>query len=41
VRIGNSDAPETIHDFGGFLMLAAHGAGTLSLDHLWAKRRNA
>jgi putative oxidoreductase len=26
---------------GGFLMLAAHGAGTLSLDHLWAKRRNA
>ncbi|MGN6328474.1 MAG: DoxX family protein [Rhodanobacter sp.] len=26
---------------GGFLMLAAHGAGTLSLDHLWNKRRNA
>jgi putative oxidoreductase len=26
---------------GGFLMLAAHGAGTLSLDHLWTKRRNA
>lgn len=26
---------------GGFLMLAAHGAGTLSLNHLWAKRRNA
>jgi putative oxidoreductase len=26
---------------GGFLMLAANGAGTLSLDHLWTKRRNA
>lgn len=26
---------------GGFLMLVAHGAGTLSLDHLWVKRRNA
>jgi putative oxidoreductase len=26
---------------GGFLMLAAHGAGTLSLDHLWNKRRHA
>jgi putative oxidoreductase len=26
---------------GGFLMLAAQGAGTLSLDHLWSKRRNA
>jgi len=26
---------------GGFLILAAHGAGTLSLDHLWNKRRNA
>lgn len=26
---------------GGFLMLAAHGAGTLSLDHVWSKRRNA
>jgi putative oxidoreductase len=26
---------------GGFLMVAAHGAGTLSLDHLWSKRRNA
>jgi len=26
---------------GGFLMLAAHGAGTLSIDHLWNKRRNA
>ena len=26
---------------GGFLMLAAHGAGMLSLDYLWAKRRNA
>lgn len=26
---------------GGFLMLAAHGAGTLSLDHLLNKRRNA
>lgn len=26
---------------GGFLMLAAYGAGTLSLDHLWNKRRNA
>lgn len=26
---------------GGFLMLAAHGAGTLSLDHAWAKRRKA
>lgn len=26
---------------GGFLMLAANGAGTLSLDHLWNKRRNA
>ena len=26
---------------GGFLMLAAHGAGTLSLDHLWNKRRKA
>ena len=26
---------------GGFLMLAAHGAGTLSVDHAWARRRNA
>jgi putative oxidoreductase len=26
---------------GGFLMLAAHGAGAFSLDHLWTKRRNA
>jgi len=26
---------------GGFLMLAAHGAGALSLDHLWNKRRSA
>ena len=26
---------------GGFLMLAAHGAGMLSLDHAWNKRRNA
>ena len=26
---------------GGFLTLAAHGAGTLSLDHLWNKRRSA
>jgi putative oxidoreductase len=26
---------------GGFLLLAAHGAGTLSLDHAWAKRRRA
>jgi putative oxidoreductase len=26
---------------GGFLILAAHGAGTLSLDHVWNKRRNA
>ena len=26
---------------GGFLMLAAHGAGTLSLDHALGKRRNA
>ena len=26
---------------GGFLMLAAQGAGALSLDHLWARRRNA
>jgi putative oxidoreductase len=26
---------------GGFLMLVAHGAGTLSLDHVWNKRRNA
>lgn len=26
---------------GGFLMLAAHGAGALSLDHAWAMRRNA
>jgi putative oxidoreductase len=26
---------------GGFLTLAAHGAGRLSLDHLWNKRRNA
>ena len=26
---------------GGFLMLAAQGAGTLSLDHVLAKRRNA
>ena len=25
---------------GGFLTLAAHGAGTLSLDHVWNKRRN-
>ena len=26
---------------GGFLMLAAHGAGTFSLDHALGKRRNA
>jgi len=26
---------------GGFLVLAAHGAGTLSLDHLWNQRRKA
>jgi putative oxidoreductase len=26
---------------GGFVMLAAHGAGTLSLDHLWNKHRKA
>ena len=26
---------------GGFLMLAAHGAGTLSVDHAWRTRRNA
>lgn len=26
---------------GGFLMLAAHGAGMLSLDQVWARRRNA
>lgn len=26
---------------GGFLMLAAHGAGMLSFDHAWNKRRNA
>jgi putative oxidoreductase len=26
---------------GGFLMLAAHGAGTLSVDHAWIKRRTA
>jgi putative oxidoreductase len=26
---------------GGFLMLAAHGAGTLSLDHALGKRRHA
>lgn len=26
---------------GGFLMLAAHGAGKFSLDHLWNQRRNA
>ena len=26
---------------GGFLMLAAHGAGMLSFDHVWNKRRNA
>ena len=26
---------------GGFLMLAANGAGTLSLDHLWNERRSA
>ena len=26
---------------GGFLMLAAHGAGMLSLDHVWNKRRDA
>ena len=26
---------------GGFLMLAAHGAGTFSLDHAFGKRRNA
>lgn len=25
---------------GGFLMLAAHGAGMLSLDQVWDKRRN-
>ena len=26
---------------GGFLMLAAHGAGAISLDHAWARRRAA
>ena len=26
---------------GGFFVLAAHGAGTLSLDHLWNQRRKA
>ena len=26
---------------GGFLMLAAHGAGRFSLDHLWNQRHNA
>jgi putative oxidoreductase len=26
---------------GGFLMLAAHGAGTFSLDQAWSRRRNA
>jgi putative oxidoreductase len=26
---------------GGFMMLAANGAGTFSLDHAWNKRRNA
>ena len=26
---------------GGFLMLAAHGAGSFSLDHLWKRRRKA
>jgi putative oxidoreductase len=26
---------------GGFLMLAAHGAGSFSLDQAWSKRRNA
>lgn len=26
---------------GGFIMLAAHGAGTFSLDHLWKQRRKA
>jgi putative oxidoreductase len=26
---------------GGFLMLAAHGAGMFSLDHLWNQRRKA
>lgn len=26
---------------GGFLMLAAHGAGRFSLDHLWNQRRTA
>jgi len=26
---------------GGFLMLAAQGAGTLSLDHAWNTRRSA
>jgi putative oxidoreductase len=26
---------------GGFLMLAAHGAGAYSLDHVLGKRRNA
>jgi putative oxidoreductase len=26
---------------GGFMMLAANGAGALSLDHAWTRRRNA
>ena len=26
---------------GGFLMLAAHGAGAISLDHAWARHRVA
>ena len=26
---------------GGFLMLAAHGAGSYSLDQAWSRRRNA
>lgn len=39
------DANQAIHFWkniamaGGFLMLAAHGAGTLSLDAVWTRRR--
>lgn len=39
------DAAQAVHFWknvamaGGFLMLAAHGAGALSLDSAWARRR--
>ena len=42
-----ADAAQAIHFWknlamaGGFLMLAAHGAGAFSLDQLWSKRRGA